>query len=124
MAAKLARPSTQVVLISGDGSFGLNGMEFDTMVRHNLPVVCIICNDCAWGMVMHAQQSIGPDRVVGTQLGSARYDKVVEALGGYGEMVEKPADIRPALQRAFDSGKPACIDVKCLSVSLPGISVG
>ena len=124
MAAKLARPSTQVVLISGDGSFGLNGMEFDTMVRHKLPVVCIICNDCAWGMVMHEQQAIGSGRVVGTQLGSARYDKVVEALGGYGEMIEKPADIRPALQRAFDSGKPACINVKCLSVSLGGISVG
>jgi acetolactate synthase-1/2/3 large subunit len=124
MAAKLARPSTQVILISGDGSFGLNGMEFNTMVRHNLPVVCVISNDCAWGMVMHEQQAIGPDRVVGTQLGFTRYDKVVEALGGYGEMVEKPADIRPALQRAFESGKPACINVRCLSAALEGISLG
>ena len=118
MAAKLARPNTQVVLISGDGSFGLNGMEFDTMARHNLPVVCVISNDSAWGMVMHEQQAKGSGRVVGTELGFVRYDKVVEALGGYGEMVENPADIRPALQRAFASGKPACINVRCLSVSL------
>lgn len=115
MAAKLARPNTQVVLISGDGSFGLNAMEFDTMVRHNLQVVCVISNDSAWGMVMHEQQAKGMDRVVGTELGFVRYDKVVEELGGYGEMVNEPVDIRPALQRAFASGKPACINVKCLS---------
>ncbi len=116
IAAKLARPNTQVLLLSGDGSFGLNGMEFDTMVRHRLPVVCVISNDQAWGMIMHGQQRRGPDRVVGTELGFVRYDKMVEALGGYGEAVERPEDIRPALERAFASGRPACVNVKCLSV--------
>lgn len=118
MAARLARPDKQVLLLSGDGSFGLNGMEFDTMVRHKLPIVCVISNDGAWGMVKHEQQAKGPDRVIGTELGFVRYDKVVEALGGYGEAVEKPEDIRPALERAFASGRPACINVRCASINL------
>jgi acetolactate synthase-1/2/3 large subunit len=113
MAARVARPDRQVLLLSGDGSFGLNAMEFDTMVRHKLPVVCVICNDEAWGMIVRLQQAKGPDRVVGTELGFVRYDKVVEGLGGYGEAVEKPEDIRPALERAFASGLPACINVRC-----------
>jgi len=112
MAAKIARPNKQVVLINGDGSFGLNGMEFDTMVRHNLPVVCLISNDQAWGMIKRDQVRKGSDRVIGTQLRFARYDKMVEALGGYGEAVEHPQDIRPALERAFASGLPACLNVK------------
>lgn len=118
MAARLARPDKQVLLLNGDGSFGLNGMEFDTMVRHKLPIVCVISNDGAWGMVKHEQQVKGTDRVVGTELGFVRYDKVVEALGGYGEAVEKPEDIRPALERAFASGRPACINVRCASINL------
>ena len=116
MAAKMANPSKQVLLLSGDGSFGLNAMEFNTMVRHNLPVVCVICNDEAWGTIMHLQQAKGTDRVVGTELGFVRYDKVIEALGGYGEAVDKPEDIRPALERAFASCLPSCINVRCTSV--------
>ncbi len=118
MAARLARPDEQVLLLSGDGSFGLNGMEFDTMVRHKLPIVCVIANDGAWGMVKHEQQVKGPDRVIATELGFVRYDKMVEALGGYGEAVERPEDIRPALERAFASGRPACINVRCASINL------
>ena len=118
MAARLARPDKQVLLLSGDGSFGLNGMEFDTMVRHKLPIVCVISNDGAWGMVKHEQQAKGPDRVIATELGFVRYDKMVEALGGYGEAVERPEDIRPALERAFASGRPACINVRCASINL------
>jgi len=117
MAAKVARPDKQVLLLNGDGSFGLNGMEFDTMIRHNIPVVCVICNDEAWGMMMHPQQAMGEDRVIGTRLGFSRYDRMVQGLGGYGEAVEKPDDIRPALQRAFASGLPACINVRCLSLA-------
>jgi len=113
MAARVARPDKQVLLLSGDGSFGLNAMEFDTMVRHKLPIVCVICNDEAWGMIVRLQQAKGPDRVVGTELGFVRYDKVVEGLGGYGEAIGKPEDIRPALERAFASGLPACINVRC-----------
>ena len=113
MAARVARPAEQVLLLSGDGSFGLNAMEFDTMVRHKLPIVCVIANDEAWGMIVRLQQAKGPDRVVGSKLGFVRYDKVVEALGGYGEAIERPEDIRPALERAFASGLPACINVRC-----------
>ena len=117
IAAKIAHPDKQVVLLNGDGSFGLNGMEFDTMMRHNIPVVCVICNDEAWGMMMHLQQAMGEDRVIGTRLGFRPYERMVQGLGGYGEAVEKPKDIRPALERAFASGVPACINVRCLSLT-------
>jgi acetolactate synthase-1/2/3 large subunit len=68
-------------------------------------------------MMMHPQQAMGEDRVIGTRLGFSRYDRMVQGLGGYGEAVEKPEDIRPALQRAFASGLPACINVRCLSLA-------
>ncbi|MBI2305265.1 MAG: hypothetical protein HYU86_11050 [Chloroflexi bacterium] len=112
MAAQLAWPQSQVVVIHGDGSFGLNAMEFDTAVRHHIPFVSVIGNDGAWGQVKNLQLEKGPDRVIGTELGFTRYDLVVEALGGHGEYVEKPEDIRPALERAFASGKPACVNVR------------
>jgi len=112
MAAKLARPDKTVVVINGDGSFGLNAIEFDTAVRHDLPFVCVINNDCAWGMIKHGQElCYGGDRVCGSELGVVHYERVVEALGGYGEMVEKDEDIVPAIERALESGKPACINV-------------
>jgi len=112
MAGKLAHPDKPVILLHGDGSFGMNGMEFDTMVRHNIPVVCVINNDCAWGMIKHSQaMSIGPDRCTCSELGMRHYEKVVEGLGGYGEFVEKDKDIIPAIKRAIASGKPACINV-------------
>lgn len=112
MAAKLARPDKKVVVLNGDGSFGFNAMEFDTMVRHNIPVICVIVNDCAWGMIKHSQEvSIGKDRLQCSELGLRRYEKIVEGLGGHGEFVTKDEEIIPALKRAFDSGKPACINV-------------
>jgi acetolactate synthase-1/2/3 large subunit len=113
IAAKLARPERQVLGYFGDGSFGLNGMEFDTFVRHNLPIVVVISNDSAWGMVKHWQRmTSGAERCDGTILKPRqRYDKLVEALGGYGEYVEKIEDIKPALERAFASGVPACVNV-------------
>jgi acetolactate synthase I/II/III large subunit len=112
MAAKLARPDKKVVVLNGDGSFGFNGMEFDTMVRHNIPVVVVINNDCAWGMIKHSQElSIGKERLQCSELGIRRYEKVVEGLGGHGEYVTKDEEIIPALKRAFASGKPACINV-------------
>jgi acetolactate synthase-1/2/3 large subunit len=112
IAAKVARPDKTVVVINGDGSFGLNAMEFDTAVRHNLPFVCVINNDCAWGMIKHGQEiCYGSDRVCGSELGTVHYEKMAEALGGYGEFVEKDEDIVPAVHRALESGKPACINV-------------
>ncbi len=112
MAAKLANPDQKVVLLNGDGSFGFNAMEFDTMVRHNIPVVCVVNNDCAWGMIKHGQKmSIGEDRLQCAELGLRRYEKVVEGLGGHGEYVTNDEEIIPALERAFASGKPACVNV-------------
>jgi acetolactate synthase-1/2/3 large subunit len=113
MAAKLAHPDKQVILLAGDGAFGFQAMEFDTMVRHKIPVVCVVGNNGIWGLEKHPMQSwLGIS--VATDLGPAtRYDKVVEALGGYGEMIERPEEIRPALERAFKSGLPACINVIC-----------
>lgn len=112
MAGKLAHPDKPVILLHGDGSFGMNAMEFDTMVRHNIPVICVINNDCAWGMIKHSQEmSLGPDRSTCSELGMRHYEKVVEGLGGYGELVEKDEDIIPAVKRAITSGKPACINV-------------
>ena len=112
LSAQLARPDKRVVLVNGDGSFGLNAMEFETAVRHCIPVVCVINNDQAWGMVKHSQEICYTcERTCGTEIGIVHYEKVVEALGGYGEFVEKDEDIVPAIKRALDSGKPACVNV-------------
>jgi len=112
IAAKLARPEKTVVVISGDGSFGFNAMEFDTAVRYNIPFVCVIFNDQAWGMIKHGQEmAYGNERVVGSELGVVHYEKVAEALGGYGEFVAKDEGVIPALERAIASGKPACVNV-------------
>lgn len=112
LAAKLAHPDQPVVLLQGDGSFGFNAMEFDTAVRHNIPIICVVNNDCAWGMIKHSQiMSLGASRCTCAELGLRHYEKVVEGLGGYGELVTKDEDIVPALERALESGKPACINV-------------
>jgi len=112
LAAQHANPGKPVVIVYGDGSFGLNGFEYDTAVRHNLPIVGIIGNDAAWGQMMRPQRGIyGADRTAATLLNYTRYDKVVEALGGHGEFCERPEEIRPALERAIASGKPALVNV-------------
>jgi acetolactate synthase-1/2/3 large subunit len=112
IGAKLARPEKQIIVISGDGSFGFNIMEYATAVRHGIPFVCVICNDQAWGLIKHSQEvSYGADRLVGSELGLVHYEEVVEALGGYGEIVRKDEEVVPAINRAIDSGKPACINV-------------
>ncbi|MFO7680404.1 MAG: thiamine pyrophosphate-binding protein, partial [Chloroflexota bacterium] len=110
LAAQFLHPDKKVLILSGDGSFGFNGFEFETAVRFNLPIVAIVGNDAAWGQIGNPiKKMLG--QAVGSKLASTRYDKVVEALGGYGEWVETPAEIGPALARAFASGKPACINV-------------
>ena len=113
LAAKVAMPEKTVVIFHGDGSFGLNAMEFDTAIRHDLPFVCVINNDCAWGMIRHGQRLGygGDDKVIGSELGVRSYEKMVEGLGGYGERVDKDEDIVPAIKRAIASGKPACVNV-------------
>lgn len=112
IAAQLANPDKRVVIVYGDGSFGLNGFEFDTAVRFGLPIIGVVGNDAAWGQMMRPQGAVyGWDRLQATLLNPTRYDKVVEALGGHGEFVERPEQIRPALERAAASGKPALVNV-------------
>lgn len=113
IAGKLANPDRPLILITGDGSLGMSFMEFDTAVRHNVPVVCVVSNDAGWGQIRRAQRkNYSRERVICTDLGFDRYDKLVETLGGFGILVEKPEDIRPALEKAFASGKPACVNVR------------
>jgi acetolactate synthase-1/2/3 large subunit len=112
IAAKHLFPQKKVLVINGDGSFGLNGFEFDTAVRFNLPIVSIVGNDAGWGQIRTPlAQMMDAKRTGPTNLALTRYDKVVEALGGWGEFVEDPDHIAGALERAFASGKPACINV-------------
>jgi acetolactate synthase-1/2/3 large subunit len=104
IGVKVGRPDKPVLVLSGDGAFGWNGMEMDSAIRHNLPIVVVVCNNAGF-------TSRKTGGTVGRELGYQRYDKVVEALGGYGEFVEKPDDIRPAIERAIASGKPALVNV-------------
>ena len=113
MAAKLAHPDRQVVLLSGDGAFGFSAMEFDTMVRHRIPVVCVVGNNGIWALEKHPMLSMLGVSVAADLGQRTRYDKVVESLGGHGELVDRPDQIRPALERAFASSLPACINVMC-----------
>jgi acetolactate synthase-1/2/3 large subunit len=112
IAAKQLYPEKRVLIINGDGSFGFNGFEFDTAVRFKLPIVSIVGNDSGWGQIRNPQiQMVGKERAAASSLAPTRYDKVVEAMGGYGEHIDDPNDLAGALERAFASGKPACIDV-------------
>ena len=111
-AAKLLNPDKRVLLVIGDGSVGFNFMEFHTAIRNNLSIVVVVANDTQWGMIAHSQQlRLGHAIKDGTDLGMVHYEKMVEALGGFGAFVEKPEDIRPAIEAAFASGKTACINV-------------
>jgi acetolactate synthase-1/2/3 large subunit len=105
VGAKVGKPDKQVLVLHGDGSFGMNAMEMDTAVRHNIPIVTVISLNGGWT----ADPEGGK---IGRDLGYQRYEKMMDAFGGYGEYVEKPSDIRPALERAFASGKAAIVNVK------------
>ena len=110
IAAKLAYPNRKAISLTGDGSFGFNGMEFDTAVRHGINVVSILGNDAAWGIDRQIQLKVY-GKPVATDLLPTRYDKVVDALGGYGEHVDNPDELGAAIQRAFAAGKPALLNV-------------
>jgi acetolactate synthase-1/2/3 large subunit len=91
---------------------GFSGMEFETAVRHRIPVVVVIANDAAYGVEVYYQQKwFGPDRVIGTELTNTRWDLLAESMGGHGEFVESAEQLRPALERALACGKPACVNV-------------
>jgi acetolactate synthase I/II/III large subunit len=111
-AAKLLNPGKRVCMISGDGSIGFNFMEFETSIRKGLPIVVVINNDLGWGMIRHSQEiRLGHAIEDGTHIGNVDYHKMVEAMGGKGYSVDKPDEIRAALEDAFSSGKTACINV-------------
>ena len=112
LAAKTIEPDTRVGIVYGDGSFGFNGMEYDTLIRHELPVVGVVGNDGAWNNIKVIHRMMHPESAFLSDIGFRPYEKMVEGLGGYGELVEKPSEIRPALERAQDSGVPALVNVK------------
>jgi acetolactate synthase I/II/III large subunit len=113
MAAKLARPDSRVVLIYGDGSFGLHAMEFEAMARQGIPVIAIIGNDAGWTQIRRGQvEMYGEKRAVATALEYSRYEKVVEAMGGLGIWVDTIEALGPALDAAFAAKVPSCVNVK------------
>ncbi len=111
LAAKLAHPERQVVLLLGDGAFGFAGMEFDTLARHGVAVVGVMGNNGIWGLEKHPMERIYGYSVAADLTPETRYDLVVEALGGHGELVRAPGELRPALERAFAVGIPALVNV-------------
>jgi acetolactate synthase-1/2/3 large subunit len=114
IAAKLARPGSRVFCVTGDGSFGFNGMELDTAVRHGLDIVVMLGNDAAWGIDKNIQLGLYGKPVV-TDLAPTRYDLVAEGLGAHGELVERPEELAPALERALAAGKPALLNIRVQS---------
>lgn len=111
IAAKVAFPDRRVGIVFGDGAFGFNGFEYDTMVRLGLPIIGVMGNDGVWANIKTIHKAFFPDRVVAADLGRRPYHAVVSALGGHGELVTDPAGILPALRRAEASGLPALVDV-------------
>ena len=111
IAARIARPSSQVVLLLGDGASGMSLMDVDTLVRHDLPVVMVMGNNGAWGLEKQPMQMLYGYDVAADLAPQTRYDEVVRALGGAGEMVTDPRQIGPALDRAFASVVPYLVNV-------------
>ncbi len=111
LAAKLACPERQVVMLLGDGAFGFAGMEFDTLVRHGANVVAVMGNNGIWGLEKHPMEFLYGYSVAAELRPGTRYDEVVESLGGHGELVERPEQLRGALERAFSADRPALVNV-------------
>jgi len=118
MAAKIAFPDRRVIMFTGDGSFGFNGMEYDTAVRHNLPIMGILGNDSTWGIDKHIQVNVF-GKAVATDLLPSRYDQIVKALGGHGELIEYPADLPEAIERGFKLNKPTLLNVEIQNIISP-----
>ena len=110
IAAKLVKPASRVFCITGDGAFGFNAMELDTAARHGLDIVVLLGNDAAWGIDKNIQLGLYGKAVV-TDLAFARYDLVAQGLGAHGELVERPEQLAPALERALAAGKPALLNI-------------
>ncbi len=111
IAARLVYPDAPIVLLMGDGAFGFSGMDFDTLVRHGLAVVAVVGNNGIWGLEKHPMRALYGYDVAADLQAECRYDLVVEALGGHGEFVSAPGEIRPAIERALEVGIPALVNV-------------
>ena len=111
LAAKLAHPDRQIVLLLGDGAFGFSGMEFDTLARHGVNVVGLMGNNGIWALEKHPMEFLYGYSVAAELRPGTRYDQVVQALGCHGELVERPEDVVPALERAFSADVPALVNV-------------
>lgn len=113
LGVQTARPDKPVLLLVGDGAVGFTIIEFDTMARHQLPIVAVVMNNRSWAASQHFQEMVsGPNRVLGTRLGEARYHDVARALGCEGVHVTELKDLGPAIRRAFESRRPTCINVE------------
>ncbi len=111
MAARLAHPERQIVVLYGDGALGFSGMDLETLVRLQLPVVCIVGNNGIWGLEKHPMRALYGYDVAAELRPGIRYDQMMEAFGGRGEYVTDPEDIAPALRRAFASGEPTLVNI-------------
>jgi acetolactate synthase I/II/III large subunit len=111
IGAACAKPGRQICALLGDGAFGFSGLEFDTMARHGLPVVGVIGNNGIWALEHHPMKFLYGYSVAAELRQGTRYDRIAEALGCHAELVREPAELRPALERAFGSGKPALVNV-------------
>lgn len=124
IAARVARPDEPVVALLGDGTLGFHLAEFDTAVRYGLDFVAIVGNDACWNAEYQIQlRDYGPQRLVGCELAPTRYDEVVRAMGGHGEHVTRAEDLPAALERARDSGKPACVNVALERNAAPSVKL-
>jgi acetolactate synthase-1/2/3 large subunit len=122
LCARLVEPQAPVFAVLGDGTIGFHLAEFETAVRRGLPFVCVVGNDARWNAESEIQRrEYGENRMHGCELLPARYDEVVAALGGHGELVERAGDLPGAIQRALASGKPACINIMIESIAAPVI---
>jgi acetolactate synthase I/II/III large subunit len=120
MGAQVAHPKRPVLCLVGDGAIGFTIAEFDTMVRHQLPIVAVVMNNHSWAASQHFQEIVsGAKRLIGTELRDARYDEVAKAFGCHSQRVTQIQDLGPAIKAAFASGKPACINVAIDVVPLP-----
>jgi thiamine pyrophosphate-dependent acetolactate synthase large subunit-like protein len=120
LAARLRHPDRAVIAALGDGTFGFHAFELDTALRAGLPIVAVVGNDARWNAEHQLQlQHYGAGRAVACELRPSRYDLVASALGGHGELVERPEDLGPALDRALASGLPACVNVMLDGVAAP-----
>lgn len=111
MAAKLAYPGRRAIVISGDGAFGFNALEYDTAVRHGIAVTTVLGNDASWGIDRQIQLQVY-GKPVATDLLPVRYDRLVESLGGEGLYVQDPADLPNALDRALNCGRPSLVNIE------------